>query len=223
VTKRPEENDIPDMEAGMTTAERRRRRRRGAGLRVPSDNVPRRSGNHAAVPIPPGVPGDESNLGVSIAYNFSDSGPVHRSELHEAASAAAAQIAAGAASAPVAAYGDELDDDGEATMAGPQTDLGLAEDDDGEDYAEAYVEEPLVAVGDDEGFDTKTREMPALRTPLGALRRPGSVVDAEVEAEPAAEPASRDSVPGRRAGTVALSDDDLEELVDIDVGTAGAT
>ncbi len=40
-TKTPEENES-DMEAGMTTAERRRRRRRGGGLRVPSDNVPRR-------------------------------------------------------------------------------------------------------------------------------------------------------------------------------------
>jgi SAM-dependent methyltransferase len=68
VSKRPDEGDAPgDMEAGMTTAERRRRRRRG-GLRVPSDNVPRRS-NTPAQPVPP-VP-EDPNLAVSIAYSFS--------------------------------------------------------------------------------------------------------------------------------------------------------
>src|SRR5437762_3245201 len=41
------------MEVGMTTAERRRRRRRGGGLRVPSDNVPRRSSTPPVVaPVP---------------------------------------------------------------------------------------------------------------------------------------------------------------------------
>jgi len=79
VSKR--EDDLPaDMEAGMTTAERRRRRRRGGGLRVPSDNVPRRTGSHPAVTVP--VP-EDPNLGVSIAYNFSTeaSGPVPREEI----------------------------------------------------------------------------------------------------------------------------------------------
>ena len=73
-TKR--EDDLPaDMEAGMTTAERRRRRRRGAGLRVPSDNVPRRTGSHPGVVAP--VP-EDPNLAVSIAYSFQNdaSGPV---------------------------------------------------------------------------------------------------------------------------------------------------
>lgn len=56
-TKTPEENES-DMEAGMTTAERRRRRRRGGGLRVPSDNVPRR------ISSPTG-----EDPSVAIAYN----------------------------------------------------------------------------------------------------------------------------------------------------------
>ncbi len=51
----------------MTTAERRRRRRRGGGLRVPSDNVPRRS---TPPPVAPPVPEDPS-LAMSIAYSFS--------------------------------------------------------------------------------------------------------------------------------------------------------
>jgi SAM-dependent methyltransferase len=68
VSKRPDENETPtDMEAGMTTAERRRRRRRGAGLRVPSDNVPRRTPTQP--PVVPPVP-EDPNLAVSIAYSF---------------------------------------------------------------------------------------------------------------------------------------------------------
>ncbi len=65
-----------DMEAGMTTAERRRRRRRGGGLRVPSDNVPRRS---TTPPVVAPVPEDPS-LAMSIAYSFSSdaSEPVPR-------------------------------------------------------------------------------------------------------------------------------------------------
>src|SRR3982750_4853237 len=56
-----------DMEVGMTTAERRRRRRRGGSLRVPSDNVPRRS---TTPPVVAPVPEDPS-LAMSIAYSFS--------------------------------------------------------------------------------------------------------------------------------------------------------
>ncbi|MEO7095431.1 MAG: hypothetical protein ABI175_19405, partial [Polyangiales bacterium] len=65
-----------DMEAGMTTAERRRRRRRGGGLRVPSDNVPRRS---STPPVVAPVPEDPS-LAMSIAYSFTSdaSEPVPR-------------------------------------------------------------------------------------------------------------------------------------------------
>jgi SAM-dependent methyltransferase len=71
VSKRDEDSD---MEVGMTTAERRRRRRRGAGLRVPSDNVPRRA--PTAPPVAP-VPEDPA-LSMSIAYSFTNdaSGPM---------------------------------------------------------------------------------------------------------------------------------------------------
>jgi len=66
VSKRDDDSQT-DMEVGMTTAERRRRRRRGGGLRVPSDNVPRRS---ATPPVVAPVPEDPS-LAMSIAYSFS--------------------------------------------------------------------------------------------------------------------------------------------------------
>jgi SAM-dependent methyltransferase len=65
VSKRDSDDSASDMEVGMTTAERRRRRRRGGGLRVPSDNVPRRT----TPPVVPPVPEDPS-LAMSIAYSF---------------------------------------------------------------------------------------------------------------------------------------------------------
>lgn len=66
MSKRDDDSQA-DMEVGMTTAERRRRRRRGGGLRVPSDNVPRRT---TTPPVVPPVPEDPS-LAMSIAYSFS--------------------------------------------------------------------------------------------------------------------------------------------------------
>jgi SAM-dependent methyltransferase len=68
VSKRDDDSQ-GDMEVGMTTAERRRRRRRGGGLRVPSDNVPRRS---STPPVVAPVPEDPS-LAMSIAYSFTES------------------------------------------------------------------------------------------------------------------------------------------------------
>jgi SAM-dependent methyltransferase len=65
VSKRPEDDPQSDLEVGMTTAERRRRRRRGAGLRVPSDNVPRRTSPPVAAPVP-----EDPSLAMSIAYSF---------------------------------------------------------------------------------------------------------------------------------------------------------
>ncbi|HWO19579.1 MAG TPA: methyltransferase domain-containing protein [Kofleriaceae bacterium] len=65
MSKRPEDEPQSDVEVGMTTAERRRRRRRGAGLRVPSDNVPRRTTPPVAAPVP-----EDPSLAMSIAYTF---------------------------------------------------------------------------------------------------------------------------------------------------------
>ena len=67
-----------DMEVGMTTAERRRRRRRGGGLRVPSDNVPRRTNPAVVAPVP-----EDPSLAMSIAYSFSSdaSEPVPRTTM----------------------------------------------------------------------------------------------------------------------------------------------
>jgi SAM-dependent methyltransferase len=74
VSKRDDDSPA-DMEVGMTTAERRRRRRRGGGLRVPSDNVPRRTNPPVVAPVP-----EDPSLAMSIAYSFSSdaSEPVPR-------------------------------------------------------------------------------------------------------------------------------------------------
>ena len=74
-----------DLDAGMTTAERRRRKRRGGGLRVPSDNVPRRNSAPVVAPVP-----EDPSLAVSIAYSFSGdtSEPMLRVDSSEFAAAA---------------------------------------------------------------------------------------------------------------------------------------
>ncbi|MGE0546412.1 MAG: methyltransferase domain-containing protein [Kofleriaceae bacterium] len=74
------DDDPHDLEVGMTTAERRRRRRRGGGLRVPSDNVPRRSAPPVVAPVP-----EDPSLAMSIAYSFKSDGsePVARVDTTE--------------------------------------------------------------------------------------------------------------------------------------------
>ncbi|MGE3547092.1 MAG: class I SAM-dependent methyltransferase [Kofleriaceae bacterium] len=74
------DDDPHDLEVGMTTAERRRRRRRGGGLRVPSDNVPRRSAPPVVAPVP-----EDPSLAMSIAYSFKSDGsePVGRVDTTE--------------------------------------------------------------------------------------------------------------------------------------------
>jgi len=68
VSKRDDDSQA-DTELGMTTAERRRRRRRGGGLRVPSDNVPRRTTPPVVAPVP-----EDPSLAMSIAYSFTNEG-----------------------------------------------------------------------------------------------------------------------------------------------------
>jgi SAM-dependent methyltransferase len=195
VSKRDDDGGA-DMEVGMTTAERRRRRRRGGGLRVPSDNVPR-SRTPTAPPAP--VPEDPA-LAMSIAYSFTNdaSGPVPRPVHNDI-------------SAPVAP-----------------------------DAMPTVIDPPNANVGEQD-FEMKTREMTAvdlealglsadapsssmsrMSSPgvsMPRMDRAGSVdVDVTVDAEPitaqrpAVEPAEPKKMPGSRHKTVALSEEDLEEV-----------
>jgi SAM-dependent methyltransferase len=68
LSKGPNTKDDPSEE----DSERRlRRRRKGGGLRVPSDNVPRRSGRPDSGEFPP-VAADDPRLAVSVAFAFAD-------------------------------------------------------------------------------------------------------------------------------------------------------
>jgi SAM-dependent methyltransferase len=183
------------MEVGMTTAERRRRRRRGGGLRVPSDNVPR-SRTPTAPPAP--VPEDPA-LAMSIAYSFTNdaSGPVPRSVHNEIS-----------APAPVAP-----------------------------DAVPTVIDPPPAAASED--FEMKTREMSAVdlealglssdsgsAMPYSRMASPGMPVhrrdktvevdvDVTIDEPVTAQMAAVDEgkrTPGNRHKTVALSEEDLEEV-----------
>ncbi|HSD91088.1 MAG TPA: class I SAM-dependent methyltransferase [Kofleriaceae bacterium] len=186
MSKRDEDSQS-DIEVGMTTAERRRRRRRGGGLRVPSDNVPR---SHTPTAPPAPVPEDPA-LAMSIAYSFSNdaSGPVPRA----------------------------VENDGLAPVA-PE--------------AMPTVIDPPSQPIEQADFETQTREMSAID--LEALGLDGSSngsrlermrtdpmnktadIDVDVTLEEPVTTQRPSVAPGpktpNRLQTVALSEDDLEEL-----------
>jgi SAM-dependent methyltransferase len=194
MSSKRDEDSQSDMEVGMTTAERRRRRRRGGSLRVPSDNVPR-SRTPTAPPAP--IPEDPA-LAMSIAYSFTNdaSGPVPRSVNNEIS-----------APAPIAP-----------------------------DAVPTVIDPPIAPASED--FEMKTREMSAVdlealglsgdsgsSMPYSRMSSPGMPahrVDRTVEVDvdvtlddpittqrAAVEPKK---APGNRHKTVALSEDDLEEV-----------
>src|SRR5688572_2639101 len=171
----------------MTTAERRRRRRRGGGLRVPSDNVPRRTNP----PVVPPVPEDPS-LAMSIAYSFSSeaSEPVPRVTVET----------------PVPKFPDPVAPDGVSTVIDPPSSNVESAD-----------------------FEMKTREMSAVDLQALGLEDPSGngagssmrfkrqeradEVDVTLDED---EETTIGEAPKRerkeRVKTVALSDEDLEEV-----------
>jgi SAM-dependent methyltransferase len=188
------DEDAGDMEVGMTTAERRRRRRRGAGLRVPSDNVPR-SRTPTAPPAP--VPEDPA-LAMSIAYSFSNndaSGPVPRS-MGEIVAPEAMPTVIDPPSAPV---GEEDFEMRTREMSAVDLEaLGLSN-------------------------DVPGSSMPRMASPGVRLKSSEVDVDVSIDSDvhaavtaeqPAIEPAPerKKPLPGSRHKTVALSEEDLEEV-----------
>jgi SAM-dependent methyltransferase len=198
VSKRDEDSQS-DMEVGMTTAERRRRRRRGGGLRVPSDNVPR-SRTPTAPPAP--VPEDPA-LAMSIAYSFTNdaSGPVPRAVNNE-----------NSAPAPVAP-------EAAATVVEPPQ-VG------GEDFEMKTREMSAVDLEALGLSDSASSSMPYARMASPGMTAPrldktvevdvdvtlDSDVSEPVTAQLPAQDEKRAKVPGNRHKTVALSEEDLEEV-----------
>ena len=191
MSKRDDESQ-PDMEAGMTTAERRRRRRRGGGLRVPSDNVPRRTSPPVVAPVP-----EDPSLAMSIAYSFTSeaSEPVPRVTVET----------------PVPKFADPVAPDAMQTVIDPPS---------------ASVESA--------DFEMKTREMSAVDLAAlgledsngagssGRFRRAERPEEVDVDMggldantlDDAAELSGRAPQRKERLKTVALTDEDLEEVRD---------
>ncbi|HTL33327.1 MAG TPA: class I SAM-dependent methyltransferase, partial [Kofleriaceae bacterium] len=205
MSKRDE--DSSDMEVGMTTAERRRRRRRGAGLRVPSDNVPRSRTPTGAPPAP--VPEDPA-LAMSIAYSFTNdaSGPVPRA--HEMSNEMSAPVAPEAM----------------ATVIDPPS--GPVDSDNFETTTREMSAVDLEALGlNADGTSNGSRHDRARTDPVTRVDKPVDVdVDVTLDEPVTAQRAAvadpihkRTTAPmtaaqgnQNRLKTVALSDDDLEDL-----------
>ncbi len=210
MSKRDEDSQPNEMEAGMTTAERRRRRRRGGGLRVPSDNVPR-SRTPSTAPPPP-VPEDPA-LAMSIAYSFRNddqSGPIPR------------PIPSDDASGPVAP-------EAAPTVIDPPS--GPIESADFEVKTREMSAVDLEALGlaQDPATTLRMERISAQQIEIAKAHRAATPVDVDfdvtLDAETPDEVATQPIKPLRgkpqsqpppiamgRMATVALSDDDLEEV-----------
>lgn len=190
------DDDATEFDDGLSTSERRRRRRRG-GIRIPSDNVPRRTDSQPVVaPIP-----EDPSLAVSIAYAFGDD----------------------AGRAPTTLPPDEIvaDLDDATTIGGaPSADGAVA------------------GAIDDVVPDGRTRQMPAVNlealgltalefeesppavettaeTPIvDPTRTTGEVEAVDIIVDDAGVADGVPKAPMGRAATVALSEDDLEELME---------
>jgi SAM-dependent methyltransferase len=187
VSKR--DDDAADMEVGMTTAERRRRRRRGAGLRVPSDNVPR-SRTPTAPPAP--VPEDPA-LAMSIAYSFKNdaSGPVPM----QVADEISAPIAPEAANTVI----DPPDKDEPQDFEMKTREMSAV------DLNALGLEDPATTMRMERLSDPKIEG----KGENGRARTP---VDVDVDVDVDDKPAPAKGGTAARMRTVALSEDDLEEV-----------
>jgi SAM-dependent methyltransferase len=193
VSKRDEDSQS-DMEVGMTTAERRRRRRRGGSLRVPSDNVPR-SRTPTAPPAP--VPEDPA-LAMSIAYSFTNdaSGPVPRSVNNEISAPVAPEAAVTVIDPPVPGAAEDFEMKTREMSAVDLEALGLSDSGSGMPYARK-----------------SSPGMPAPRIDKTVEIDVDVTIDEPVTAQmTAVEDGKKARVPGNRHKTVALSEDDLEEV-----------
>jgi len=190
LSKRSDDADVPELEDGTTTSERRRRRRRGAGLRVPSDNVPRRTPPQPVVaPVP-----EDPNLAVSLAYSFGGDGESSTPGVPLTAAARAAAAAAEELGQQLEQLAETLPEGGR-TKEMPAVQLEALGLEVPEDLASR--EDAVEPSGDTEILDVDEMK----------------VRDGDEQPEPDVEPAPPRRV-RPRASTVALSDDDLEELVE---------
>lgn len=184
------------LEEAAKSGERPRKRR--GGLRIPSDNVPRSTGEITA-PVP-----EDPQLAVSVAAAFGGTGPVERADLDDDDDDAADDDAVPRESEdePTGPHGAR------APTAPPEPDNGVSAS-------------PSVGLAGLAGDDQV--ELPDGRRPSG-----DSVEIAFDDEEVAAEArdvgnAAAAAVTRTRAATMALSEEDLEEVMEeVHSGTAAA-
>ncbi|MBA3500295.1 MAG: methyltransferase domain-containing protein [Deltaproteobacteria bacterium] len=179
----------------MTTAERRRRRRRGGGLRVPSDNVPRRTNPPVVAPVP-----EDPSLAMSIAYSFTSeaSEPVPRVTVET----------------PVPKFADPVAPEMTQTVIDPPSSQVESADFEMKtremsavDLQALGLEEPNGSSGSSGRY--KRAERPE-EVEVDMVGLDGNTLDEDPDEEATAMTAP--SVRRERVKTVALSDDDLEEV-----------
>jgi SAM-dependent methyltransferase len=211
VSKRDDDSQN-EMEAGMTTAERRRRRRRpGGGLRVPSDNVPR-SRTPSAAPPPP-VPEDPA-LAMSIAYSFRNddqSGPIPRHVTNEQSAPVAPEAAPTMIDPPSGpAEPQDFEMKTREMSAVDLEALGLAEPNAGATLRMERISSPGIAPP-----EPRKRQMSPVDVDVDVTLDTDPVPEVITEPVPPAEPPrpkQASKPPPIRQATVALSEDDLEEM-----------
>ncbi|HEY1556437.1 MAG TPA: class I SAM-dependent methyltransferase [Kofleriaceae bacterium] len=214
MAKRDEDSQPNEMEAGMTTAERRRRRRRGGGLRVPSDNVPRSRTPSAP---PPPVPEDPA-LAMSIAYSFrgDESGPVPRMIARETSAPIAPDAMPTVIDPPNEAVSEQDFEMKTREMSAVDLQaLGLEEGGAGTTLRMERVSQPKLdsatdvrAISPEVELDVTVENEPEVVT------KPQPVVtERKVPTKPPPiAPAAQVAQAQRRLKTVALSEEDLEEV-----------
>ncbi|MBK7071848.1 MAG: methyltransferase domain-containing protein [Myxococcales bacterium] len=190
------DDDATEFDDGLSTSERRRRRRRG-GIRIPSDNVPRRTDSQPVVaPIP-----EDPSLAVSIAYAFGDD----------------------AGRAPTTLPPDEIVadlDDATAIGGVPSADGAVpgAIDDvvpDGRTRQMPAVNLEALGLTALEFEESPPSVEPTAETPIvDPTRTTGEVEAVDIIVDDAGVADGVPKAPMARAATVALSEDDLEELME---------
>jgi SAM-dependent methyltransferase len=216
VSKR-DDDPQSDHEVGMTTAERRRRRRRGAGLRVPSDNVPRRSTPPVAAPVP-----EDPSLAMSIAYSFTSDGsePVHAAQTSEAPSYVDPAV-------PISTVIDPPSEPVEQADFEMKTREMSAVDFEALGLADAQAARAALAGADgarqrvdhagrveprpDSSSEELDLEISDVEEPAASQPQPQAQPSPQAQAQASPEPAYR----RERLKTVALSEDDLEEVREV--------
>lgn len=225
-----------DKDAADAGTHRTRRRRKKSGLRIPSDNVPRTVPMNAVDPdgettdkeqttgVVAPVP-EDPNVAVSVAYAFSATDAESKSAKDKAGDGA--DTSAGKSAGGDAGAGSSAAETGEADEGGEDVDLELP-----------TAKIPVVAKADgspkgkagrrrvEEDFDSRrTIKMEAIRLEdiglseddVEEMDGDDDGVDIDIdEAEPEDSPAQSSGVVEMvaRAATVALSDEDLEELIE---------